>query len=68
MTSQQICQYLTFNMKNSYTAVNIAYKIVKKKRKHMAVIHTRPTHILYQCAKCGDDHTSFDVIYDVCDV
>ena len=27
-----------------------------------------PTHILYQCAKCGDDRTSFSVICDVCDV
>ena len=23
----------------------------------MAVIQPRPTHILYQCAKCGDDST-----------
>ena len=28
----------------------------------------RPTHILDQCAKCGDDRTSFNVICDVCDV
>ena len=34
----------------------------------MAVIQPRPTHILYQCAKCGDDPTSFSVICDVCDV
>ena len=27
----------------------------------MAVIQSRPTHILYQCAKCGDDRTSFNV-------
>ena len=65
MTSQKIRQYLTFNMENSYTAVNIAHKIVKK---NMAVIQPRPTHILYQCAKCGDDRTSFNVICDVCDV
>ena len=25
----------------------------------MAVIQPRPTHILYQCAKCGDDRMSF---------
>ena len=25
----------------------------------MAVIQPRPTHILYQCAKFGDDWTSF---------
>ena len=34
----------------------------------MAVIQPRPTHILYQCAKFGDDWTSFNVIFDVCDV
>ena len=51
MTSQNIRQYLTFNMTNSYTAVNIAHKIVKKNIKNMAVIQPRPTHILYQCAK-----------------
>ena len=28
----------------------------------MAVIQPRPTHILYQCAKFGDDRTSFNVI------
>ena len=26
------------------------------------------SHILYQCAKCGDDRTSLNVICDVCDV
>ena len=34
----------------------------------MAVIQPRPTYILYECAKCGDDRTSFSVICDVCDV
>ena len=34
----------------------------------MAVIQPRHTHILYQCAKFGDDRTSFNVIFDVCDV
>ena len=34
----------------------------------MAVIQPRPTHILYQCAKFGDDRTSVNVIFDVCDV
>ena len=34
----------------------------------MAVIQPRPAHILYQCAKFGDDRTSFNVIFDVCDV
>ena len=36
--------------------------------KNMAVIQPRPTHILYQCAKFGDDRTSFNVIFEVCDV
>ena len=30
----------------------------------MAAIQPRPTHILYQCAKCGNDRTSFNVICD----
>ena len=34
----------------------------------MAVIQPRPTHILYQCAKCVDDRASFNVICDMCDV
>ena len=33
----------------------------------MAVMQPRPTHILYQCAKFGDDRTSFSVMFDVCD-
>ena len=32
------------------------------------VTQPRPTHILYQCAKFGNDRTSFNVIFDVCDV
>ena len=44
-----------------------SHKIVNKNLKHMAVIQSRPTHILYQCAKFGDDRTSFNVIFDVCD-
>ena len=55
-------------MKNSYTAVNIAHKIVNKNIKNMAVIQPRPTHILYQYAKCGVDRALFNVICDVCDV
>ena len=64
MTSQKIRQYLTFNMKNSYTAVNIAHKIVQKNLRNMAAIQPRPTHSLYQC----DDRTSFNVICDMCDL
>ena len=33
----------------------------------MAVIQPHPTHILYQCAKFGDDRMSFNFIFDVCD-
>ena len=29
----------------------------------MAVIQPRPTHIIYQCDKFGDDRTSFNVIF-----
>ena len=68
MASQKIRQYLTFNMYNSYTTVNIAHKIIKTNLRNMAAIQPRPTHILYQCAKCGDDRTSFNVICDMCDV
>ena len=46
----------------SYTAVNIAHTIVKKISKNMAVTQPRPTHIICQCAKCGDDRMSFNVI------
>ena len=34
----------------------------------MAVIQPRRTHNHYQCAIFGDDQTSFNVIFDVCDV
>ena len=34
----------------------------------MAVIQPRPTLIIYQYAKCGDDRTSFNAIFDVWDV
>ena len=34
----------------------------------MAVVQPRPTHILYQGAKFGDNLKSFNVIFDVCDV
>ena len=30
----------------------------------MAVTQPRPTHIIYQCAKFGDDRTSFNAIFD----
>ena len=34
----------------------------------MAVKQPRPTRIIYQCAKFGDDRLSFNVMCDVCDV
>ena len=34
----------------------------------MAVIQPRTAHFLYQCVKFGDDRTSFNVIFEVCDV
>ena len=27
-----------------------------------------PTHILYHCAKLGDDRRAFNAIFDICDV
>ena len=30
----------------------------------MDIIQPRPTHIIYQCAKFGDDRASFNVIVD----
>ena len=59
---------LTFNMSNSYTAVNIAHQIVNRNLKNTSVMQPRPTHIIYQCVKCGDNRTSFNVICGVCDV
>ena len=73
MTSQTIHQYLTLTC-NSYPEVTIFHKIVQKNLKNITVILPRPTHILYQCAKFGDDRTSFNVrtsfkvICDMCDV
>ena len=61
--------YVTFNMHNSYTEVTISHTNVKKiNNTYMAVIQPRPTHIFYQCAKFGDDRTSFNVTFDVCEV
>ena len=34
----------------------------------MTIIHPRPTHILYQCTKFGNDRMSFNVICDMFDV
>ena len=65
MTSQKIRQYLTLTCK---TPITNSHKIVNKNLKNMAVIQPRPTHILDQCTKFGDNRTSFNVIFDVCDV
>ena len=54
-------------MYNSYTEITISHKIVQKNLINMAVKQSRPSHILYQCTKFGDDRTSFN-IFDVCDV
>ena len=56
-----------FNMQNSYTEVTISHKIVNFFL-NMVFMQPHPTHILYQCAKFSDDRTSFNVIFDVCDV
>ena len=50
-------------MYNSYTEVTISHKIVKQNLKNMVVMQPHPTHILYQCAKFGDDRVSFNVIF-----
>ena len=42
--------------------------VLINKLKYMAIIQPRPTHIFYQCAKCGDDRASFNVICEMCDV
>ena len=34
----------------------------------MAIIQPRPTHIIYQRAKLGDDRASFNIIMNECDV
>ena len=34
----------------------------------MVVMQPHPTHIIYKCDKFGDDRTSFNLIFDVCDV
>ena len=68
MTSQKIRQYLTFNLYNSCIEVTISHRSSKQNLKSMVVIQPGPTPIRYQCAKFGDDRTSFNVILDSCDV
>ena len=68
MTSQKIRQYLTLTCKTPIPKLLILIKLSIKIYKNMAVMQPRPTHILYQCVKFGDDRTSFNVIFDVCDV
>ena len=68
MTSPKIRQYLTLTCKTPIQKITNSHKIVNENLKNMAVIQPRPTHIIYQCAKFGDDRTSFNVIFDVCDV
>ena len=59
MTSQKIRQYLTLTC----TEVTISHTIVNKNQQNMAVIQSRPTHIIYQCAKFCDDRMSFNVMW-----
>ena len=68
MTSQKIRQYLTLTCKTPIPKLLNSHEIVNTNLKNTAVIQSRPTHILYQCAKFGDDRASFNVIFDVCDV
>ena len=68
MTSQKNTSIFDFNMQNSHTKITNYHKIVNTNLKNMAVIQPRPTHIIYQCAKFGDDRMSFNVMFDVCDV
>ena len=58
MTSQKIRQY--------YTEVTISHKIVKEKKWQSY----SPALLIFsvRVAKFGDDRTSFNVIFDVCDV
>ena len=55
-------------MYNSYTEVTISHNIVNKHLKNMVLMQPHSTHIIYHCAKFGDDRTSFNVIFDVCNV
>ena len=68
MTSQKNTSIFDFNMQNSYTEVTISHKIVNKNLKNMVLMQPHSTHIIYHCAQFGDDRTSFNVIFDVCNV
>ena len=65
MTSQKIRQYLTLTCKTHIPKLLI---LIKLSIKIWQSYSPRPTHVLYQCAKFGDDRTSFNVIFDMCDV
>ena len=62
MTSKKIRQYLTLTCKTPIPKLLFLIKLSKKNRQNMVVMQPHPTHILYQCAKFGDDRTSFNVI------
>ena len=68
MTTQKIRQYLTLTCKTPIPKLLFLIKSSNKIGKNMVVMQPRPTHILYQCVKFGDDRASFNVIFDVCDV
>ena len=50
-------QYLALTCKTPIPKLLFLIKSSNKNLKNMAVILSRPTHILYQCAKFGDDRT-----------
>ena len=58
MTSQKIRQYLTLACNSPIPKLLFLIILSKKNLKNMAALQPRPTHILYQCAKFGDDRTS----------
>ena len=78
MTSQKIRQYLTLTCITRIPRLLFLIKSSIKIYKNLVVrqlVSTytssmiwHPTSIIYQCAKFGDNRTSFKVIFDVCDV
>ena len=67
MTSHKIRQYLTVTCKTPIQKLLFLIKS-SKNLKNMAVIQPRPTRTIYQCVTFCDHWTSFNVIFDVCDV
>ena len=62
MTTQKIRQYLTLTCTTSVLKLLFPNKGARNKHlKNVIVMQPRPTQNLYQCAKFGDDRTSFNV-------